>query len=150
MKVSQLMHKSVLTAGADEDAEQAWKRMKTKKVRHLVVLRDGRVAGVLSDRDLAGYRGPGVREGQTVRQMMTPGVLAASPEMTVNEAAGLLREHGVSCLPVVADDGKLRGILTTTDILDYVIAGGQGASRPPARRGLGARVARVFPANARQ
>jgi CBS domain-containing protein len=145
MKVSQLMHKPVLTAGADEDAEQVWRRMKQKKVRHLVVLRDGRVAGVVSDRDMCGERGPGIREGRLVRQMMTPGVLAASPDMTVNEAAGLLREHGVSCLPVVAEDGKLRGILTTTDILDYVISGGKGGAPARAKRGLGARVAGTVP-----
>jgi len=119
-KVSDLMKKKVLTAGVAEFAEEAWNRMQAKKVRHLVVLQEGKVAGVLSDRDLAGNRGQDLREGRTVARMMTPGAVTVEPSATLREAAGLMRTHNIDCLPVLAD-GKLRGIVTTSDILTYVL-----------------------------
>jgi predicted transcriptional regulator len=119
-KVADLMKKKVFTAGVAELAEEAWNRMQVRGVRHLVVLDEGRVAGVLSDRDLAGNRGQELREGRTVARMMTPGAVTVEPSATLREAAGLMRSSNVDCLPVLTD-GKLRGIVTTSDILDYVL-----------------------------
>lgn len=121
MKVGELMQTKVLTVGADESADKAWNQMRSLHVRHLVVMREGKVAGILSDRDLAGERGIELREGRTVARMMTPGAVTASPDTTLREAAGLMRTHDIGCLPVM-QEGKLRGIVTTSDLLDYLLA----------------------------
>jgi acetoin utilization protein AcuB len=136
MLVSEMMQKRVVTADVDVPAETAWRNMLRKGIRHLVVLREGRVVGVVSDRDMEGARGPGVREGHTVGSLMTPGVVAAAPDTSLPEAAGIMRRHRIHSLPVM-DDGKLCGILTTTDVLDYVIGGGRGGV-PRARKRAGA------------
>jgi acetoin utilization protein AcuB len=119
MELSKLMRKGVRTVGVDESAEEAWNRMKGNGIRHLVVLRNGKVAGVLSERDLAGERGEALREGRTAGRMMTPMAITATPATTVQEAAGILRGRTIGCLPIL-EDGELRGIVTTSDLLDLL------------------------------
>ena len=51
----------------------------------------------------------------TMRDLMTAPVITISPDASLGEAARLMLEKDVSCLPVVADDGKLIGIITHTD-----------------------------------
>jgi acetoin utilization protein AcuB len=97
--------------------------MRSAKIRHLVVVRGRKVLGVLSDRDL----GLGTRE--SVVDVMTEHAISASPDMTIRKAANLLRGRSVGCLPVM-EDGKLVGIVTTTDLLERI---GRGAERPISR-----------------
>jgi len=56
-----------------------------------------------------------------VSQIYTDEVIAANDMTTVGQAINRLREHGISRLPVVDDDGSLVGILTTNDIVDFVV-----------------------------
>ena len=114
---------------ATEPAESAWQRMRLRRIRHLVVM-DGRtVVGIISNRDLGGARGGGVREGRQVRELMTPSVVSAAPVTTVRQAANMMRGRSIGCLPVV-ENGALRGIITATDLLELI---GKGAERPSAR-----------------
>jgi CBS domain-containing protein len=57
----------------------------------------------------------------TVEQIFTEDVVTIGEDDRVGRAINLLREHGVSRLPVVADDGNLVGVLTTHDIVDFVV-----------------------------
>ncbi|ERH02416.1 MAG: putative transcriptional regulator, contains C-terminal CBS domain protein [Halonotius sp. J07HN6] len=57
----------------------------------------------------------------TVSQIYTDEIIAAGDETTVGQAINRLREHGISRLPVVDDDARLVGILTTHDIVDFVV-----------------------------
>ncbi|MFB6292808.1 MAG: CBS domain-containing protein [Halonotius sp.] len=57
----------------------------------------------------------------TVSQIYTDEIIAAGDETTVGQAINRLREHGISRLPVVDDDATLVGILTTHDIVDFVV-----------------------------
>jgi CBS domain-containing protein len=54
--------------------------------------------------------------GRRVADLMRPDVVKASPATDVRRAAGLMRRHGVGCLPVV-DRGRLVGIVTVSDLL---------------------------------
>jgi CBS domain-containing protein len=101
--------------------------MKSLRIRHLVVL-DGRdVAGVVSSRDLDAM-GLSVG-GPSVQDVMTYPAMAVGPDATIRKAANLLRGRTMGCLPVM-DEGRLVGILTTTDLLELL---GRGAERPIAR-----------------
>ncbi len=59
----------------------------------------------------------------TVEQIYTPEVITASRETTLGRAINMLREHGISRLPVVDDDGLLDGIVTVYDLSDLIIRG---------------------------
>lgn len=130
MRVADLMTKLVLSVSSELDAEAAWREMRKARVHHLVVIDDGRIRGILSERDLGGVRGGSLREGRCVRELMTPSVLYASIDMSIRDAANVMRGYSIGCLPVL--DGKtLVGMLTTTDLLELV---GRDARRSPDER----------------
>jgi acetoin utilization protein AcuB len=118
------MHTKVETISLRESAAAAFERMRRARIRHLVVQDGKRIVGVLSDRDVAGAGSP--RQVETVEDVMTSPALSCSPDLTLRKAANLLRGRTKGCLPVV-EDGKIVGIVTTTDLLELV---GAGVERP--------------------
>jgi acetoin utilization protein AcuB len=127
MRLMEIMTTDVQTVAPEEDAEKAFQRMRTQRIRHLVVMDGRQVVGVVSERDMGGPRGGGLRRGRTVRELMSEQAVTASPTTTVRQAANLLRARTIGCLPVV-EDGKLVGIVTLTDLLELL---GRGAQLSP-------------------
>lgn len=128
MRIQEIMNTNVHVVPATESASRAWELLRLRRIHHLVVTRGGKVAGILSDRDLGGPRGTAVREKKIVAHLMTPFVLSAKPATTVRQAANMLWGYGVGCLPVM-EGGKLLGIVTIADLLDLVGRGGGAARR---------------------
>ena len=124
MRVAEVMSDRVETVAADESAEKALRRMRTRKIEHLVVKLGARGVGVVSARDLESVEEP--RSSRTVGEVMTAPAVTADPHMTIRQAANLLRGRTIGCLPVL-EDGKLVGIVTTTDMLEQI---GRGIDRP--------------------
>lgn len=124
MRVRDVMRRAVETVPATASAENAFRLMRTRKIRHLVATKGGEMVGVLSDRDLQALGS--FRQVQSVEEAMTAPAVTAKPGMTLRQAANLLRGRTIGCLPVV-EDGELVGILTTTDLLELI---GRGAERP--------------------
>lgn len=127
MRVIELMSERVKSAAPDEPAELAWERMRRDRIHHLVVMKDGKVIGILSDRDLGGAKGASQRRGRSVGELMSAPVATVGPNATLRQAANLLRGRSIGCLPVL-DGQRLVGILTVTDILELL---GRGAQRLP-------------------
>lgn len=127
IRLRDVMKTAVESVSPRESAETAWARMRTRRIRHLVVLDAGRVVGVVSDRDLAGLGS--LRRVETVGDVMSTQVVSGHPEMTLRQAANQLRGRSIGCLPVMEDE-KLLGILTTTDLLELI---GRGVERPVSR-----------------
>jgi CBS domain-containing protein len=117
MQLREIMRERVVTIGPTELATAAWTRMRRRGIRHLVVTDGGEVVGVLSERDLGGRAGSGLRRGRRVQDLMTPRVVSVEPETTLRRAADLMRTNLIGSLPVV-DDGELAGIVTATDVFD--------------------------------
>jgi CBS domain-containing protein len=90
----------------------------------LLVFTGGRVVGILSDRDFGRRAGP--RGTGTVTEVMSDDVVTASPQMTIRQAANLMRGRWIGCLAVV-DGPTPVGIVTTTDLLELI---GRGVERP--------------------
>jgi predicted transcriptional regulator len=106
--------------------------MALDRLRHLPVLDEGRVVGVVSQRDLfrsalAAALGYGERAQKTllrtirVKEVMSEPVITVSPEATVKEAAHLMVEHKIGCLPVLQGH-TLVGIVTEADVLRHVVS----------------------------
>jgi CBS domain-containing protein len=106
--------------------------MALDRLRHLPVLDEMRVVGVVSQRDLfrsalAVALGYGERAQKTllrtirVKEVMSEPVITVSPEATVKEAARLMVEHKIGCLPVLQGH-TLVGIVTEADILRHVVS----------------------------
>src|SRR5439155_26428071 len=135
MRVDKIMSTHVRTVGVADSAELAWERMRLHRIHHLVVVHDGDILGVITDRDLGGRRGRNLREGRSVRDLMTPAVTTATPDTTVREAANLMRGHGAGCLPVV-EDGRLIGIVTVWDLMELIDRGTECPVASASRRVL--------------
>ena len=126
MKVSEMMQHSVLTATPDMSLSLAWRLMEDHRIRHLPVLSEGRLVGLITDRDLRGAApaaaSPPEAEvalymGTTpVAACMTRNVVTVSPETDIILAAQHLLHGHFGCLPVMAQE-KLVGILSEIDIL---------------------------------
>jgi len=148
MRLADIMTTDVLEVAPTLGADEAWRRMRTEQIHHLVVVAGRSVIGILSDRDLGGARGRSVRGDWTVGDLMTPYAISATPETTLREAADLMRGHVIGCLPVL-DGDKLVGIVTITDLLELIA---DGVARPvedepraPAPRGPTRRHPRTAP-----
>lgn len=129
--VKDLMRTPVFTISADAGLDRALTIMRTQRVRHLPVVEEsGQMAGLISDRDLRlsmqeleqgpggspkGYYLPALTK---IRAVMTSNVITATPDMPLANAATVMSERKIGCLPVL-DPGtkKVTGILTETDML---------------------------------
>ena len=111
LTVGDLMTKQVTVVDQKQSVERVRELMRIHRTRHLVVQdRNNLVTGVVSDRDVThDQRG-------TVSEVMTADPTTISSNRPISEAVGAMLSKRVSCLPVV-DDVRLRGILTTTDLL---------------------------------
>lgn len=127
------MTTDVVTIGMDETLRRAQQIFQERRFHHLVVLEENKPVGVLSDRDLLKQLSPfvGIRLSERpqdlatlqrrIHQFMTRRLVAISPESTISEAARTFMRHRVSCLPVICGDGKLVGIITTRDLVRWVV-----------------------------
>jgi len=126
------MTTDVTTIGRNDELTIADDIMKMKRLRHLPVVEEGRLVGILTQRDLFhAALSTAMNFGEkaqkeflktvVVKEVMTDEVLSIDPNADVKEAARLMIEHKIGCLPVV-ESGKLVGLVTETDLL-RVIAG---------------------------
>ena len=123
MNISSISTRDVDTARLAETARTAAQRMQARNVGTLVVVDDGgRVAGILTDRDLAVRvvaRGVDPNLAR-VADVMTSDVQTVHSHASIEEAVGLMRERGVRRLPVVDTDATLAGLLSLDDVLTHV------------------------------
>jgi acetoin utilization protein AcuB len=122
MRIQDIMTRKVETISPAERVGAAVERMRQKRIRHLVVMSKGELAGIVSAGDIRALE-PGA--SRRVEEVMTSPAVAASADMTIRKAANLLRGRSIGCLPVM-ERGHLVGIVTTTDLLERI---GRGAER---------------------
>jgi CBS domain-containing protein len=137
MRLRDIMSSGVLSIGSNEPADAAWDMMRRERIRHLAVVDGTRLVGIVSERDLGGPEGSEVRENRTVAALMVRDAVSAPPNLTLRQAANLMRGRTIGSLLVVERDNVV-GIVTATDVLDQL---GRGATRarvaierPPVRR----------------
>ncbi len=125
MLVRDVMHSPVITISTGATLEEANTLMWEQGIRHLPVVEGGRVVGILTDRDVrlaTSELSPMPYKPQArVEEVMTTPVLTADPMDPVEEAARVMRDRKIGCLPVV-DGRELVGIITGIDLLDALVA----------------------------
>jgi len=139
MRLQDVMTAKVRTVSATESADDAWNVMRLHRIHHLVVTKNDRAVGVLSDRDTGSRGGGAVRATKTVGELMTAPAVTAPPTMTIRQAANVMRGRSIGCL-VVVDAGRPVGIVTVSDLLEVVGRGLERGVETSARRTLHHRV----------
>ena len=135
MFVARRMQKDPVTMPPTASLFEARERMRERKVRQIpVTSEDGRLAGILSDRDIRGAVLPvGLVPGFTaeeaerflrstaVGKVMTRKVVTATLGDTLEDAIELLYTFKINALPVVDADGRVVGVISRTDVLKAFI-----------------------------
>jgi CBS domain-containing protein len=129
MRVQDVMTESVKTVSRATAAENAWSVMRDNRIHHLVVTDGQQIVGLLSDRDTGGRRGAALRRNRAAGDLMTEPVVTVEPTTTVRQAANLMRGRSIGCLVVTAS-GRVKGIVTASDLLELV---GRGLDRGAVR-----------------
>lgn len=125
--VKDSMTREVVTLSPQTTAGEALALCREKRIRHLPVLEEGRLAGIVSDRDLRSATpalgDPGRAEALgriVVHEVMARDVATIRPDDPIEEAANIMRERSIGCLPVV-EDGALVGIVTSSDVMEALV-----------------------------
>ncbi len=130
MHVQEIMAEDIVTIDRNDDLRLVDDIMAERHIRHIPVLEDGQLVGLVTQRDLfkarmsstVGYGEKAQRSflhAVRVKEIMVYPVMTVSPETSVNEAAELMIREGIGCLPVV-QEGRLTGMVTKTDLLQHL------------------------------
>ena len=131
--VSAVMTTRLVTVAANASLAEAQDLLHRHGIHHLLVMHEQRVVAVLSDRDVLRSVSPyvGTLSEQTrdmrsllrpVFQVATYHPITVSPDASVLEAAALMLDHAISCLPAVDAGGDTVGVVTSRDLLRGVLA----------------------------
>ena len=132
MYVDRIMTRNVLQVSEEIRAPQLAALMRDHHIRHLPVVRDGGLVGLVTSHDLeraspSPVTTLSVGEANyligklTAAKLMRSKVISCTPDTLVEEAAHRMRQEKIGCLPVVDYGGKLVGILTHEDLLDFFL-----------------------------
>jgi acetoin utilization protein AcuB len=114
MLISRLMTSGATTVSSHDTLRTAATLMESGGFRRVPVVDEDQLVGIVSDRDIRAHSG--YLDLTKVTAAMTSDPKTVTPRMSVEDAARLMITHKIGGLPVV-EDGKLVGILTTTDVL---------------------------------
>ena len=117
--VADFMTKDLVTVRGSDDLALAESLLRLSGIRHLPVVEEGKLVGLLTQRDLlrSGASGTPAARGTAVREAMTQGPLTVRPVTSLVQAARTMLERKFGCLPVCDDEGRLVGIVTEADFV---------------------------------
>lgn len=117
--VGDFMTRDLVTVKEADDLALAESILRLGGIRHLPVVREGRLAGLLTQRDLlrsAAHRGPRTTHAADV---MVREVVAVRPATSLVQAAKIMLANKFGCLPITEEDGRLVGIITESDFVRF-------------------------------
>jgi CBS domain-containing protein len=138
LRVGEIMRREFVSLQAGDRLDFVEDVMALGRIRHLPVLRDGKLVGIVSQRDLLAnslskaldFDAQDRRsflKSVDVSEAMTENVITVDERTVVDEAARLMIRHRIGCLPVVDGEGGLVGLVTETDLLRAAYLSGDEA-----------------------
>jgi acetoin utilization protein AcuB len=148
MRVNDLMSRIVISTPGTTPVLEARALMQKERIRHLLVVDEGRLQGIVTDRDirlnlaspatsLSVWELNHLLARLTVAKVMTHGVMVIDPERDAREAARIMVDHKIGALPVL-DGERLVGIITETDVLRAFVGSSETVAEPGSSRGKSA------------
>lgn len=129
-RVHEIMMGSPVTLKPEDTLDLANDIICLGRIRHIPVIKDEKLVGLLSERNLIGAaaikilrldqkRKSALLKSVLIKDVMTKKVITVKPNILIKNAARLMANKKIGCVPVV-ENGALIGLLTTTNILRYV------------------------------
>lgn len=114
MKVQDAIHTTIPALHPGDTTEEALGRLMEHHVRHLPVVVDEELVGILSEKQMMSASGPDARIGD----LLAAHPISVSPDAHIFDAARMLVDHSLSVLPVADDSGRYLGLIRRHDIFD--------------------------------
>ena len=132
MKITKFVRKSVISVSPDITLKKIEEMMKNRKIRHLLVIEKDKLFGIISDRDIKKYRSLFAETKISKRadeitlefkahQIMTRDPITVYEDSQASDAISLMLKEHISCLPVFNMDHKVTGIITSSDLLKWLM-----------------------------
>ncbi|HAA82700.1 MAG TPA: hypothetical protein DEA60_01865 [Thermotoga naphthophila] len=132
MLVKDFMTRNPITVAPETSFSEALKLMKQNKIKRLIVMKDEKIIGIVTEKDLL-YASPSkattlniwelhyLLSKLKIEEIMTKDVVTVNENTPIEDAARIMEEKDISGLPVVDDAGRLVGIITQTDIFKVFV-----------------------------
>ncbi len=134
--VGQIMTTKVISVRPDDTMDKVQDIFRKNNIHHIPVVDEGKVKGIISKGDylklLHGFTlfktqkseeyNDAILRSLLAREVMTRQVAMLHPDDTLELAAGYFRENLFHALPIIDEDGRLVGILTTYDLINYAFS----------------------------
>jgi acetoin utilization protein AcuB len=132
MYVGRIMHRELVTVPPDTPLSKAHDMIAERAISHLLVVDDtGKLIGLVSDRDIKqSWASPATSLSRhelnyllskiDLGMIMVKKIVTIAPETTIERAALIMQQNRISALPVL-ENGKLVGIITTTDVMEVLL-----------------------------
>ena len=139
LPVERIMSKDPICVRRDQKISDVWRILSQGRIHHLPVVDEGRLVGIISTLDIAKLGICPLEDGDiltrqfldgrlSVEQLMQHKVISISDRASVRDAARMLSVGGFHALPVVTEQQNLVGIVTSTDLIAFLL----GAPLAPA------------------
>ena len=115
---------NIVSVGPDDTVRQALQVMAEADVGAVLVMDEGRLSGILSERDYARkivLKGK-ISEGTRVREIMSERVICIALDTTLEQAMAIMSERSIRHLPVVDGGGQLAGVISIRDLVREIIS----------------------------
>jgi len=127
--VSEIMMGSPVTLAPHDTLDLANDIISLGRIRHIPILEDGKLVGLISERDLIGAAANRIfglnqksrstlLKGEMIKNIMKKRVVMVAPDTPIKDAATIMADRKIGCMPVVSD-GALVGLVTATNVLHY-------------------------------
>lgn len=128
MNVGQIMSAHPVSVGLDDSLGAVKDIFDNAKFHHLLVIEDGKLFGIVSDRDLLRHISPNIGTNnytpkdldtlkKRVHQIVTRQPITLHPEATIADAVAIFNTHRISCIPIVDNNNAPVGIISWRDIM---------------------------------
>jgi CBS domain-containing protein len=121
ISVADFMTKDLVTVRESDDLALAESLLRLAGIRHLPVVRSGKLVGLLTHRDIlrSGAAGSQAARDVQVAAAMTRDPVSVRPATSLAQAARTMLDQKFGCLPVCDEDGALVGIVTEADFVRF-------------------------------
>jgi CBS-domain-containing membrane protein len=116
-----IMSRDIFTASSQTKIEFIRYEMKQRNIRHIPVIDNGIIKGVISDRDLLKVNQAGTFFFMKAKHIMSNVLVLASEETPLAHIARVFLEEKISAIPIIDRNQKLTGIITNSDILKAIV-----------------------------
>ena len=128
--VRKIMMGSPVTLTPDDTLDLANNVISLGRIRHIPVVANGKLVGLLSERDLIGAAAnrifglnqkskSALLKTESVKSIMKKRLVTVTPDTPIKDAARLMADKKIGCVPVISA-GALVGLVTTTNVLRYL------------------------------